>query len=769
MIQIGSIINKRYKLIDLIGFGGMSTVYMARDIQTGETFAVKIMDYKRAQDKDFLNRFEKEVKIGITLDHPNIVKVYSYGKIDNYYFIVMEYVQGINIRQYLKQYGIFEWKHALSIILQILSALSYAYHKGIQAHRDIKPENIMIDTKTMSVKVMDFGIAKIESSNITQTTLVYTPRYASPEQLAPAKYQNKINHTTDLFSLAVIFYEMLTGKHPFPGNTSAEIMDKELNTVPPSPSAINPDIPPWISNVILRSLNPNPENRPQTPEEVAYALKNKKISVKLDEQAYKASTNNLYTNSSKRDNKNLSKILIPSIGASIAVCFVVLIFWFVGINSNKYGGLDLKTEPNEASIYIDGKPYEKKSPAFINKLEIGLHNITLKKDGYQDYGTFVEIKSKNTTSIACSLKPLPKEVATKNYGYLFVSTTPEGANIYIDDVFKGFSKELKPNENKEYIELSPGDHILKLTKTGYYGEIQKISITGGKKIGFHFTLNLIPKQISYTEKKEVEKPVEVGTKRNEYGIARIESEPPDALVYLNDVYIGDTPIECIEKSGTYNVKLSKEGYKDSSIFEIDIPDNNQKITKKIVLVLDIGVPTLKSPANKSNNVSLNPTFQWSNVEKATFYELIIKDTATGKVLFNRNNQKIPSNEFTLPSGILSYGKTYSWQVAAGNKYGYGPSSFVWTFKTIEQEKPIVIKPPSEIKEEYSVKFNSSPPDARIYIDKVYTYLNTPATFKVKKGMHEIWIWKDGYKRYETYINVDRDEVVINVNLVKGGS
>jgi serine/threonine protein kinase len=766
MIQIGSIINKRYKLIDLIGFGGMATVYMARDIQTGETFAVKIMDYRRAQDKDFLNRFEKEVKIGITLDHPNIVKVYSYGKIDNYYFIVMEYVQGINIRQYLKQYGIFEWKHALSIILQILSALSYAYHKGIQAHRDIKPENIMIDTKTMSVKVMDFGIAKIESSNITQTTLIYTPRYASPEQLAPAKYQNNINHTTDLFSLAVIFYEMITGKHPFPGNTSAEIMDRELNTIPASPSAINPDIPPWISNVILRSLNPNPDKRPQTPEEVAYALRNKKVSTKPIEQAYKTSTNNLYKTPSKSNNKNLSKILIPSIGASIVVCFVVIIFWLVGINSNKYGALNLKTEPAEANIYIDGKLYEKKSPFLINKLEVGLHNITLKKDGYQDYGTFVEVKSKNTTSISCSLKPLPKVVASKNYGYLFVATTPEGANIYIDDVFKGFSTELKPNANKEYIELSPGDHILKLTKTGYYGEIQKITIKAEERKSLHFTLNLITEKVSYKEKKEREKPIEVKTKRSEYGIARIESEPPDALVYLNDVYIGDTPIECIEKSGTYNVKLSKEGYKDSSIFEINIPDNNQKITKKIVLVLDIGIPTLESPTNKSNNVALNPTFQWTNVEKATFYELIIKDNVTGKILFNRNNQKIQSNKFILPYGILSYSRTYSWQVVAGNKYGYGPSSFVWTFKTIEQEKPIVIKPPSGIKDEYSVKFNSSPPDARIYIDEVYAGSSTPATFNVKKGMHKIWIWKDGYKRYESYINVDRDGIIINVNLVK---
>ena len=217
MIQIGSIINKRYKLIDKIGIGGMATVYMARDIQTGETFAVKIMDYKMAQDKEFLDRFEKEVKIGITLNHPNIVKVYSYGKVDGNYFIVMEYVQGINVRQYLRQYGTFRWKEALTIMLQVLSALSYAYHKGIQAHRDIKPENIMIDTKTMSVKVMDFGIAKIEGTDSTQTAFAYTPRYASPEQLMPSKYQNKISYTTDLFSLSVVFYEMITGKHPFPG------------------------------------------------------------------------------------------------------------------------------------------------------------------------------------------------------------------------------------------------------------------------------------------------------------------------------------------------------------------------------------------------------------------------------------------------------------------------------------------------------------------------------------------------------------------------
>jgi|GEM_PF-3180802 len=765
MIQIGSIINKRYKLIDKIGIGGMATVYMARDIQTGETFAVKIMDYKMAQDREFLDRFEKEVKIGITLNHPNIVKVYSYGKVDGNYFIVMEYVQGINVRQYLRQYGTFRWKEALTIMLQVLSALSYAYHKGIQAHRDIKPENIMIDTKTMSVKVMDFGIAKIEGTDSTQTAFAYTPRYASPEQLMPSKYQNKISYTTDLFSLSVVFYEMITGKHPFPGNTSVEIMDKVLNTVPLSPSLINNDVPIWVSNIILKSLNPNPNLRYQNPEEVAFDIKSKKVktntsSVKPIQKHQTIPTEKPYI--PKSENKNLQKILIPSIGAALAVCIIVIVIWMINLYSPKYGILDLKTNPDDASIYIDGELLKEKTPALIKNLEVGYHNLTFKKDGYLDYGTFIEVKHKQTYPFSANLTKLIPE--TDNYGYLFISSTPEGAAIYLNNVFKSFTEKLDPGKKINYIKLTPGKYKLILTKDGYYREDGEITIEKGKKLNLHYSLSIIPKNISKAEKKESERPKPTpGTKKvNEYGIARIESEPSDALVYLNDVYIGDTPIECIEKSGIYNIKLSKEGYIDTDVIEIEIPDENQKITKKVTLVLNIGYPTLESPADKSSNIPLNPAFSWSNVEKAEFYELVIKDKSTGKVLFNRNNQKITSNKFILPSGILNYGKTYSWQVVAGNKYGYGPPSKEWTFKTMEKEKPSQ----KILKEEYIVKFNSIPPDARIYIDEIYTGSSTPATFKVKKGMHKIWIWRDGYKRYEININVDRDGLTINVNLEK---
>jgi len=276
MVSIGSILKNRYKIIKLIGIGGMSKVFLARDLTTNNPVAIKVLDESISLDVKFIERFKREADVGMVLDHANIVKVFDSGKEDNVFFIVMEFINGLNLRQYIKQNGVLPWEKALGILMQVLSALSYAYKKGIQVHRDIKPENIMIDAVHNTVKVTDFGVAKTEGSTLTQSTIFFTSHYAAPEQLMPSRYNRLLNKSTDMFDLGIVLYEMITGKLPFYGETQAEIFQCEISKSPIPPSVVNSQIPVWLSEVILTALQPDPKFRYQSPDEMGQDIRERK-------------------------------------------------------------------------------------------------------------------------------------------------------------------------------------------------------------------------------------------------------------------------------------------------------------------------------------------------------------------------------------------------------------------------------------------------------------------------------------------------------------
>ena len=268
----GTIVGKKYKILRTIGYGGMATVYLAQHIETHQQYAIKVLDPKYYQDQNILQRFKREASIGKALHHKNIPIFHGFEFDKGLYYIVMEYVQGYNVRQYLKQYGVFSIKDAVFILNEVLQTLQFAYENGIQAHRDIKPENIMIDPATKTIKVMDFGVSRMEESTLTTETKIYTVKYASPEQLLPTRFPKGVTQQSDLYSLGIVFYEMITGKLPFEGTTQVDILEQELHFSITPPHEINSSIPAYISNTILKSLLPNPHHRYQTPEEMRQNL-----------------------------------------------------------------------------------------------------------------------------------------------------------------------------------------------------------------------------------------------------------------------------------------------------------------------------------------------------------------------------------------------------------------------------------------------------------------------------------------------------------------
>ncbi|HON84073.1 MAG TPA: serine/threonine-protein kinase, partial [Caldisericia bacterium] len=318
MIEVGSIVGNKYKVLDVIGIGGMGTVFSAIELASGEKIAIKATNPKLAKKPQYGERFILEANIGMNLNHQNIVKIYTYGKEKDQYYLVMEYVDGFNLKQLIRKRGRIEYKQAIRIILQILSALSYAYHKGIKAHRDLKPENIIFDRKTGKVKITDFGIAKVEDKNITKGEIFYSPHYFAPEQFMPSKFQNIVDRRTDLFAVGVLFYEMITGKKPFFGETSVEIA-KNQYSYPISPSILVNSIPSGISRICKKALSYNPEDRYQTPEEMAIDLKNGDVSQKeyikrdVDYGFESKKLNKIVKEPEKATPSLLPYILIPSV------------------------------------------------------------------------------------------------------------------------------------------------------------------------------------------------------------------------------------------------------------------------------------------------------------------------------------------------------------------------------------------------------------------------------------------------------------------------
>lgn len=260
----GKVLNSRYQLEQLIGTGGMADVYRATDNLLGRTVAVKILHPRYAKDPVFIERFRQEAQAAANLNQPNIVNVFDWGIEDDVYYIVMEYVEGLDLKDIILRGGSLLPERAVEIAMSISLALEAAHARGV-VHRDIKPQNVIV-TRDNRVMVMDFGIARAAGgSAMTQTgTIMGTPQYISPEQ---AQGQTA-DPRSDLYSLGVVLFEMLTGKVPFDGDNPVAIAYKHVREDPLPPSMLNPDVSPELESVVMKALAKNPENRYQSAVEM---------------------------------------------------------------------------------------------------------------------------------------------------------------------------------------------------------------------------------------------------------------------------------------------------------------------------------------------------------------------------------------------------------------------------------------------------------------------------------------------------------------------
>ncbi|TCJ06030.1 Stk1 family PASTA domain-containing Ser/Thr kinase [Cytobacillus praedii] len=263
-MMIGKRISGRYKILEIIGGGGMANVYLAHDMILDRDVAVKMLRLDFANDEEFIRRFHREAQSATSLAHPNIVSIFDVGEEDSIYYIVMEYVDGQTLKQYIQQNSPIQVDKVLDIMKQLTSAISHAHQNHI-IHRDIKPHNILID-RLGNVKITDFGIAMaLSATSITQTNSVLgSVHYLSPEQARGGM----ANRKSDIYSLGIVMFELLTGRLPFSGESAVSIALKHLQSETPSLRRWNPSIPQSVENIVFKATAKDPFHRYDSVEEM---------------------------------------------------------------------------------------------------------------------------------------------------------------------------------------------------------------------------------------------------------------------------------------------------------------------------------------------------------------------------------------------------------------------------------------------------------------------------------------------------------------------
>jgi serine/threonine-protein kinase len=284
VFQPDQLVGGRYRVVRKIGGGGMADVYLCEDLTLGRRVAIKVLLQRLLNDPTFVERFRREAKAAAGLNSANVVGVYDWGELEDAYYIVMEYVEGETLKDLVRRQGRLGGAEAVHITLQLLTAVAYAHRRGI-IHRDIKPQNVMLDHDG-NVKVTDFGIARAKDSGMTEVgSVLGTAQYLAPEQ---AQGQ-QVDERSDLYSVGIVLYEMLTGTVPFKGDTAVTVALKHVNEAPPEPSQIVPGMPYALNQIVLKAISKDRNARYQTADEFARDLRSALAGGPLIATAYDSS------------------------------------------------------------------------------------------------------------------------------------------------------------------------------------------------------------------------------------------------------------------------------------------------------------------------------------------------------------------------------------------------------------------------------------------------------------------------------------------------
>lgn len=544
---------RNFEIKELIATGGMAAIYKAIQISLDRIVAIKILHGHLAQDKDFIVRFEREAKAAANLQHENIVNIIDFGRDEEVYFIAMEYVDGKSLKEILNLVKFVPQEIALTIAMEISKGLDYAHKKGI-VHRDVKPANILIGYDG-TVKIADFGLAQAQDlTSITVTgSIVGTPAYMSPEQAAG----KKVDIRSDIFSLGVVIYEMITGIKPFRGDNYSSVIHEILTITPPKPIEANPLVAKEISSIIERMLEKDPDKRYQQCDDVVSEISNYLRKNRIEFQRKEigdfivAPTQNFQSLLQKRKERHYER----------AIYFMNLGYEKIDDAIGEFEKvLILDPDDSKAKIYLDElKKKKERIPITKKKVVSKEEKKSVEKRVFSPILIVAGIMAIVIILFALS-KFLPRQKSqvtppTPLTGYAILNTTPDGAEVFLDNDSLG-------KRTPAILEsLKIGEHQVEFRKSGYKPSLQKFEIKGNDTINLNISLTAeIAKQdTNIIVKPPTQKPIPP-VEGTSYLKVKVE---PWAKIYIDNVYIETTPIaRPLQLSpGMHTVRLENPNFK----------------------------------------------------------------------------------------------------------------------------------------------------------------------------------------------------------------
>ncbi len=597
--MIGKTLGK-YKILEELGSGSMATVYKAVHISLGREVAIKVLPHSFSADAELVERFRREARAAARLNHPNIVQIYDICEDEGIYYLVSEYCGGETLDKVISR-GKLPVSKVVPILIQVGGALNYAHRKQI-IHRDVKPGNIMTLGNNES-KLMDLGVAlSLDSSRITATgTTIGTPEYMSPEQAGG----KAIDKRSDIYSLAVVAYEALTGRLPFASDNPVELVKMHTDQRPPSINELNPDVPARLARIISRAMEAKTEDRYQSMEDFVQDIENFASPAKTARATSidgSASPGTLIQEQpagaqAKKHAIKILKLLAP------LIILLMLIFLALPV-------LRINSVPEGAAVYIDGT-VRGVTPLTIRRIMRGQHQLALRKRGYREQRTPI-----NVTLGRCPFSfNLEKE-----FGLLRVLSVPAGAEVYIDGALAGKTplllKDIKFGEHKLRLTLKnfeEKEETLKIDSdrlktaelslesilagllvestpaANLYIDGKLIGVTpqkaGGLSAGRHVVLltkngYLNFRKIIFLEEKESQ--ILKAELKEKLTSLQVYSTPAGASVFLNGEEKGETPLYIRGlRWRKYKLRIAKKGYKEV-IRELMAGDDERIIRVRLV-------------------------------------------------------------------------------------------------------------------------------------------------------------------------------------------